>query len=62
LCKGRANTVAQIEEALVQNVSEALQIMSRSLWEHSAIARQYAVKIKRVKANILLASETGRAL
>jgi len=54
--------VAQIEEALVQNVSEALQIMSRSLWEHSAIARQYAVKIKRVKANILLASETGRAL
>ena len=61
-CKTRANEVEQFEHALAQNVSEAPQKIRQFISEHTATAQQYAVKVKRAKANILLASETGRAL
>ena len=62
LCKTRANEAEQFEHALAQNVSEAPQKIRQFISEHTTTAKQYAVKVKRAKANILLASETGRAL
>ena len=59
-CKQRAEKVEQFEQALAQNVSEALQTIRHFTSEHAAIAKQYAVKIKRTRANILLESESGR--
>ena len=52
----------QFEQALPQKVSEASQAMKHFSSEHAACAKQYAVKFKRSMANVLLASETGRAL
>ena len=61
-CKARASEVEQFEQALPQKVSEASQAMKHFSSEHAACAKQYAVKFKRSMANVLLASETGRAL
>ena len=61
-CKARASEVEQFEQALPQKVSEASQAMKHFSSEHAACAKQYAVKFKRSTANVLLASETGRAL
>lgn len=58
-CKRRAEEVDQFEQALVQNVSEALQTIQHFILEHDVSAQQYAVKIKRTRANILLASKSG---
>ena len=61
-CQTRAKDVEQFEQALAQNVSEALQTIQQFTSEHAASAQQYAVKIKRTKANGFLASESGREL
>ena len=61
-CKARASEVEQFEQALPQKVSEASQAMKHFSLEHAACAQQYAVRVKRSTANVLLASETGRAL
>ena len=61
-CKARASEVEQFEQALPQKVSEASQAMKHFSSEHAACAKQYADKFKRSMANVLLASETGRAL
>jgi hypothetical protein len=61
-CKTRADEVEQFEQVLAQNVSEAPRTFEQFTSEHAAAAQQYAVRVKRAIANILLASQSGWAL